>query len=424
MGSPVWATSFPGSANELIYELDVRPDGTIAVGGRFDDTLTLGASNYSGGGSVVAVFDEAGSPVWSRALVGQVLLASVTTCPNGDVIAAGGLSGLVDFDGGSLTGSAPLDAFVVRYTAAGGYVDGHVFGAVGALEAVAAVTCDKDNSLYVTGNFSSAMSFGNDDLTSSGDADVFLAKYDAAHTPVWGKGFAAVGSQTGTAMTTDGAGNVVVSGTFTNTVDFGGGSLQPGTGITQFLAKLDTDGNHIWSRRVADAPDIFSADIAIDASLNIYVTGQVDGPAAFDDRVLDGEGGNDAWVAKFDSVGEYIWARRFGNFNDQAANSLVVSPDGFVVVGGGYTGVIQPGSSSIASAGGEDGFLVAYSAAGDHVWSFGIGSAGPEQSVTALGMRDDGDIIVAGEFDGLMSVGNLPLASSSQKDVFLARIAR
>jgi hypothetical protein len=306
----------------------------------------------------------------------------------------------------------------------GTFLWGDTLGVANGSEVVAATGCDSDNNVFVTGTYDATMTFGMDTLTASTDFDMFLVRYDPNGTPVWGKGFAGPGLQAGSAMTFDSQGNIVVSGRFANTIDLGGGSLDVGNGLNQFLAKFDVDANHIWSRSVADADDILSADIARDAEGNIYLAGRMEGTAEFDGEALESDGGLDAWIAKFDPLGEFLWAKRFGNFNDQEANSLAVSPEGFAVVGGVFTGSIQPGQDPISSEGGEDGFLVAFAPDGGHVWSFGIGSSGPSQRVAALGMRSDGDIIVAGQFDGLMSVGDTPLTSSNEVDVFLARVAR
>ena len=71
----------------------------------------------------------------------------------------------------------------------------------------------------------------------------------------------------------DGSGNVLVTGTFEGTVDFGGGPLTS-TGVSDiFLAKYDPNGNHIWSQRFGGTSSESVRAIAVDGSGNVLVTG-------------------------------------------------------------------------------------------------------------------------------------------------------
>ena len=56
-------------------------------------------------------------------------------------------------------------------------------------------------------------------------------------------------SDSGRAIAVDGARNVLVTGEFRGTVDFGGGPLSSAGDRDIFLAKYDAAGAHLWSQR-------------------------------------------------------------------------------------------------------------------------------------------------------------------------------
>src|SRR5262249_6649963 len=63
----------------------------------------------------------------------------------------------------------------------------------------------------------------------------------------------------------DPAGNIAVTGSFSGSIDFGGGPVSYGS-LAGFLVKLSPAGAHIWSKRTA--PDVA---LAIDPWGNIIV---------------------------------------------------------------------------------------------------------------------------------------------------------
>lgn len=102
-------------------------------------------------------------------------------------------------------------------------------------------TLDPSGDALVAGTFFGEL--GGFPLESSGDADVFLAKYDASLKPVCARGFGGPSRDSATDMALDPAGNVLLIGTFHQQIDFGTGALTDAHGNgasrpTVFLAKL------------------------------------------------------------------------------------------------------------------------------------------------------------------------------------------
>jgi hypothetical protein len=106
-------------------------------------------------------------------------------------------------------------------------------------DVVNSIAVDENGDVVVTGYFQYTVDFGGGALTSAGLFDIFVAKYagtDGAHR--WSKRFGSTGNDAGYGVTADGAGNVVTTGYFMGSVDFGGGILTSAGTFDIFLVKL------------------------------------------------------------------------------------------------------------------------------------------------------------------------------------------
>jgi hypothetical protein len=135
------------------------------------------------------------------------------------------------------------------------------------------VAVDSSGNVLVTGSFLRTVDFGGGNLTA-GYASIFVAKYSAAGTHIWSKGFMDYGEDAGYAITADTSGNVIVTGVFAGTVDFGGGSLTNAGVSSIFVAKYSAAGTHIWSEQFGNpgGQDV-GTGIAVDRSGNTILTG-------------------------------------------------------------------------------------------------------------------------------------------------------
>src|SRR5204863_959165 len=88
------------------------------------------------------------------------------------------------------------------------------------------VAIDPAGNILLTGVFEGTADFGSGPMTSAGQGDVFLAKYSPTGAAIWTERFGGAYSDAGNAVAVDASGNVLVTGTFLNPVDFGGGLLQ------------------------------------------------------------------------------------------------------------------------------------------------------------------------------------------------------
>ncbi|MBI4704120.1 MAG: SBBP repeat-containing protein, partial [Deltaproteobacteria bacterium] len=190
----------------------------------------------------------------------------------------------------------------------------------------------------------------------------------AVGSHLWSKRFGDTSDQDGNSVAVDGAGNALVTGYFWNTVDFGGGLLASAGSYDIFVAKFDPQGKHLWSKRFGEADHQYVNYIAADSSGNVLVTGYFAGTVDFGGGPLKSAGGHDIFVAKFDPQGNHLWSKRFGDASAQSGLGITADGAGNALVTGPFEGTVDFGGGVLASAGARDIFVAKFDPQGNHLW--------------------------------------------------------
>ena len=152
---------------------------------------------------------------------------------------------------------------------------------------------DGSNNLIVAGQFSGVLNLGNGNLSSAGGNDAFLGKYSSSGAVLWSKRFGGSGSDGFNGVATNSGGSIFTTGSFWNTVNFGGGPLSSAGYSDIVLARYTSSGSHTWSSAYGGTSSDGGSDVAVDAGGNVYLAawfaGAVDfGGPAFSSYQLDG----------------------------------------------------------------------------------------------------------------------------------------
>jgi hypothetical protein len=345
--------------------------------------------------------------------------ASGVAAFNGGAIVTGSLTGGADFGGGLLTSAGATDVYVVSLDYLGQHQWSKHFGDVAA-QSGARVAVDGMGNAYVIGDFAGKIDFGGGAFTSAGATDVFLVKLDMTGALVWAKAFGNVAAQNGFGVACDAAGNVVVTGAFAGTINFGGGALTSLGATDVFVAKLDPTGAYVWAKGFGNIAAQTSAEIAADSAGNALIAGSAAGTINFGGGALTSAGGTDIFVAKLSAGGVHLWSKLYGTAGNQDARDVTVDMFGAVLVAGDFTGSVDFGGGALASAGMTDGFIAKLDAFGAHVWSKKVGDA-QAQSLAAVSAAKDG-VLVGGTFAGAVNFGGGALTSAGGNDIAVAKL--
>jgi hypothetical protein len=303
---------------------------------------------------------------------------------------------------------------------------------------------DGSGNVYLTGAFSGTVDFdpdaGTANLISAGGNELFLAKYDATGLFVFVKGFAGTGNDTGYGIAIDNSGNVYFTGFFSNTVDFdpGSGTVEFAalTNMNSFAGKYDANGDYIWAKQLGGYSSSAFSDagnaIARDAAGNIYVAGNFTGTIDFDPgpgtAYLASAGSTDIFLAKYNSAGDYVYAKSMGGTGAELSKGLAVDASGNAYITGSFnaTADFDPssGTANLTSAGNLDIFIASYDASGNYVYAIRIGSSTADQA-NAIATDGTGNAYVTGFFTGTADfdpgVATVNLVATAGQDLFLAR---
>jgi hypothetical protein len=361
--------------------------------------------------------------VWSDsygAAAGQ-FTQGIAADDSGNVIVTGIFAGTFDFGGGNvLTSAGGDDIFVAKLGAAGADVWSKRFGDANQQNGFR-VAVDGAGNVILAGFFSGTVNFGGSLLTSQGGSDVFVAKFGPGGAHVWSKSFGAAQEQYARSVVVDHTGNVFVTGYFYNTIDFGGGALTSAGSSDIFVAKLDPSGNHIWSKRFGNAGAQAGFAAAVDASGNVIVAGYLYGAIDFGGGNRVGGGNNDVFLAKFAPNGDHLWSECFGDASDQAAMAVAVDASDNVIVAGIFQGGIDfSGANPLTSAGLEDIFVAKLGSDGAYVWSERFGDV-ESQNPQSVAVDASGNVTVTGYFMGSVNFGGGALTAGASGDMFLAK---
>jgi hypothetical protein len=363
---------------------------------------------------------------------------SIVTDGSGNVYITGSVDQpTVDFDPGP--GTVTLQAinnyrtiFFAKYTASGNYVWARLLASPSNYGHGNSIALDASGNIYITGYQTGGIDFdpGVGTATLSTGWGAFFAKYDNNGNYIWAKGLTSYSYNVseGNAITVDNSGNVYISGFFYETVDFdpGAGTASITAAITGttpysdvFFAKYDSNGNYVWAKSFGDTREDASNAIKVDGSGNVYITGYFNGVVDFDPgsgtstmtaAVTGGNIDPDAFFAKYDGNGNYVWAKSITSTNaDDAGNSITVDASGNVYVGGDFAGTadFDPSASNsfiTGVAGSANLFIAKYNSSGTYVWAKSTDTqtytSAAETRCNSLALDASNNIYITGNLHG------------------------
>ena len=345
----------------------------------------------------------------------------VAVVADGGVLVVGAFQGAIDLGGGALVSAGQRDAFVAKLDPAGAHLWSRRFGDAGAQQALAAAT-DGAGNVLVAGSMTGTVDFGGGNLASAGAEDLFVVKLDPAGAHLWSRRFGGAAQELARGVATDPSGGVFLVGEAASLVDFGGGPLPGGGGSDVVVAKLDPDGAHVWSKRFGDAANQAAVAAAAATDGSVIVTGTLAGTADFGGGPLLGAGQGDVFLARFDAAGAHVWSKRFGDANPQTSFDVACDAAGNVLLTGELSGAADFGGGALISAGSTDAFVAKFDPAGGHLWSKRFGDAAAQRG---RGVAADpfGNVLVTGAIAGATDLGGGALVSAGQTDIFAAKFA-
>ena len=427
-GSCVWSKAFGDVEHQQGADLALDAAGNLLVGGVFKGTIGFGGESFTSatGALFLTKLSGEGNHLWSRGFgnPSSIFGASIAVGPNGNTYTAGAFQGTINFGDLPLSAQGGWDVFTAMQAATGAPAWALAFGDT-AYQATQNVAVDASGNVLLAGEFSGAANFGGDPLVSGGGVDAFVAKLDGQGAHLWSRRFGDPATQVARALAVDASGNVIFAGMYGGTVNFGGSVLASRGDLDVFVAKLDPSGAHLWSRSFGDANKQSVHDLAVDASGDIVLSGSFSGTIDLGGGALAGDHPENIFAAKLTGAdGSHVWSKAFGDAANQASTRVAFGTGGGVILAGGFAGTVDFGGGALAALG-DDAFVAKLTADGSHVWSKRFGDPDNQakpQWVSGIVTNNAGDLFLTGFFEGKIDFGCGPLTSAGAADAFVARL--
>jgi hypothetical protein len=234
---------------------------------------------------------------------------------------------------------------------------------------------DAQGNPILIGRIYGKVDFGGGELSSKGAGDLLVVKLDGDGNHVWSRVFGDQDPDRADRVVVDAQGDVIVTGTFTTEIDFGGDEFETHGLRDAFVVELDGEtGEHIASLQIGGAGDDYGFGVDVTDDGGLVIAGR------FGDTIelggsLPCAGETDIYLARLDATWTPVWSKSFGSTGVDEVHDVRVQPNGDIVLVGGFSGLVDFGGGMLTSAGARDIVLATYDGAGNHVWSTAFGDA-------------------------------------------------
>jgi PKD repeat protein len=245
---------------------------------------------------------------------------------------------------------------------------------------------------YILGGFSKSGIGGNKTQPSWGEYDYWIIKVGASGFYQWDKRFGGNSYDYLNSFqeTTD---NGYILGGYSLSGIGGDKTQHSWGGYDYWIVKTDSLGNFLWDKRFggSDHDMLYSIQQTSDDG---YILGGYSWSGISGDKTQPSWGGYDYWIVKTDSLGNLQWDRRFGgDLSDYLTSIRQTTDGGYILAGYSWSGL--SGDKTEASQGQLDYWIVKADSLGNLVWDKRFGGIWDDY-LTSLQQTSDNGFILGG----------------------------
>jgi hypothetical protein len=200
------------------------------------------------------------------------------------------------------------------------------------------------------------------------------------------------------------------------------------TRFNVYVAALAANGDHRWSHAITSTQEAFGGPgLALDGAGNLLVPGSFLGTATIAGADHASKGSWDGYFARFDEPsGASGPSLELGGTGDDRAEHVVLTADGALLLGRFQSSVAFPTTppTTLTSNGGSDVFLAKLAANGTMTSVIAFGGPGDED-VSAAKLDAHGNLVLAGVFSSpsVSVFGTGALQTAGGRDLFVAALS-
>lgn len=453
-----WAQKVGSNLSDFTRAIDTDNSGnTFLIGGFsgsivFPGTGSLASRSINSMGGVdiyLSKMDCNKNLIWKNSIggtgneCGDFFFLKIKYDKKGSIYATGAFSGTATFSTTSgtaqaITSNGGNDIFIAKYDTSGVLQWVIKSGGFGTDEGCS-LNFDNDGNVICGGLFSNTATFGTKsgssiNKTSIGGHDIFIAKYSPAGVLQWVNTAGGQGLELAIDITVDRQNNIYVVGNF----GYSGFSATFGT-ITLsnpnlwggYIAKANNTGSWIWANGMTGPADEGLSGCIVDEYGNIYTMGHFgQSNSSFTSKfpgtnlTLTNNGGYDACLSSYDSVGILKWVKVIGGSGTEYGWGICLNNEKNIVASGYFNNTVNFGSGVILSSNGSgDGFIsIIDPSSGSTISALKMGGSGDDYCYSTVSDKT-GNLFTCGFFSSTASFGTNTLTSSGTEDSYFAKLA-
>lgn len=426
----LWVKRFGDALEQDRIKMALAPSGNIVVVGSFYGSIDLGGgplkSKMLNRDMFVSSFTAEGVHLWSKTFSEKGYGAyadGVAVDGDGNIHVVGYAHGALNFGEGPLPEKGQLDIYMAKLTASGEHIWSHAYGGPENQRALS-VGLDAAGNTYVVGDFSGSIDLPGGPFINpkEGKRDLFFLKLNKDGSPGGSLIVSGEGDSEITSLLVGADGRQTAVGYATGKLSFGGDLLLVGPKGNHFYVELGGDFGHLNSKVFFgnDAPSgwVLARDPSGDALLAGSLIGSVDlGGGLLTNPSIEA----DVLLGRLGPGAAHKLSKRLGDDKSQQGTAIAASPTGSIFQGGFFESTIDLGNGKLQGGLGVlTGYLIEFSPEGEHLGSLSFGGKG-EQRVLDLLALPSGDVLVAGSFFDTLDLGQGPVQSAGDRDLYLAR---
>ncbi len=259
-----------------------------------------------------------------------------------------------------------------------------------------------DGSIYILGNSKGDLN-GKE---TNGKQDVYVTKLNSKGKHVWTELIGSNKDDKAQSITIgDKDGKIYITGSTKGDIN----DQKNKGGEDAFITKLNTNGDHIWTKTIATKKDDEAFSIISDKNGSIYVSGLTEGNL----NKTANNGEEDAFITKFNTDGDLLWTTLVGGTGSESSTSIAIADDGSIY-GCGFV----DGGLDMESHSGLDVLAYKLNSDGKEIWTKMLGGSMNDEA-QSIDIDNDGSIIITGfttaEYENISNLGFL-------HDIFVSKL--
>ena len=308
-----------GTSDNQIRHIKNNEFGQIYVCGIFYGTIEIGTYSFTSVGSqdiFLTKVDTNGDILWATTIGGIKTdeCAALSISNNGNIILGGDFYGEITIGDSTLINENGQNIWVASFSDEGEYNKCISIGGTSS-DYLSSISCNSFDEIIIAAAWFGNFTFGDTTITTPYQTGLSYGTMNSELTPQWMKTIDGTNLAYPISLNIGEDNNILLSGNFNDTLTFGDSTYTiEAFNQDSYIAKLDSDGNAIWSRHIGS----ISSDGLITSTTDGY--GSIIAAGEYQEEMNFGDGFTleytlccgipEIYFVKYHSSGEVMWAKR------------------------------------------------------------------------------------------------------------------